>query len=283
MKLVKPSFEIIEQEAGKEGLLRHIEKCGRTCYKSEDKITEDSAEKFVNMIINRGHTAMLEHGTVYLHKHVDYTDYDDLDEIANDWFYKYHGNNYSTASYHNDCKKHDINIYVTTNYRVLLQNNWLSDLQYQCEPTEYHEKRVTVKFVCDRGVSHEFVRHRVFSFAQESTRYCNYSKDKFGSECTFIEPCWFKDATYYASRKVYESELAVSEQAYFSLLDMGWIAQQARAVLPNSLKTELVMTGTIEQWEGFFKLRDDKQHAHPQAYELAHPLHEEFIKRGYLE
>ena len=278
MKLVKPSFEIIEQEAGKEGLLRHIERCGRTCYKSEDKITEDSAEKFVDMIINRGHTAMLEHGTVYLAIPIEWH-YEDFDsKVVDNWYeYEcYEENPYSEVyidyTYDLAC--------ITTNYRVLLQNGWLDDLEYQCEPTEHHVKRVTVKFTCDRGVSHEFVRHRVFSFAQESTRYCNYSKDKFGNECTFIEPCWFKDDTYYAP---YESALAVAEQAYFSLLDMGWVAQQARAVLPNSLKTELIMTGTIDQWRGFFKLRDDKQHAHPQAYELAHPLHEEFIKRGYLE
>ncbi len=278
MKLVKPSFEIIEQEAGKEGLLRHIERCGRTCYKSEDKITEDSAEKFVDMIINRGHTAMLEHGTVYLAIPIEWH-YEDFDsKVVDNWYeYEcYEENPYSEVyidyTYDLAC--------ITTNYRVLLQNSWLDDLEYQCEPTEHHVKRVTVKFTCDRGVSHEFVRHRVFSFAQESTRYCNYSKDKFGNECTFIEPCWFKDDTYYAP---YESALAVAEQAYFSLLDMGWIAQQARAVLPNSLKTELIMTGTIDQWRGFFKLRDDKQHAHPQAYELAHPLHEEFIKREYLK
>lgn len=278
MKLVKPSFEIIEQEAGLEGLLRHIERCGRTCYKSEDKITEDSSEKFVDMIINRGHTAMLEHGTVYLAIPIEWH-YEDFDsKVVDNWYeYEcYEENPYSEVyidyTYDLAC--------ITTNYRVLLQNGWLDDLEYQCEPTEHHVKRVTVKFTCDRGVSHEFVRHRVFSFAQESTRYCNYSKDKFGNECTFIEPCWFKDDTYYAP---YESALAVAEQAYFSLLDMGWIAQQARAVLPNSLKTELIMTGTIDQWRGFFKLRDDKQHAHPQAYELAHPLHEEFIKRGYLE
>ena len=136
--------------------------------------------------------------------------------------------------------------------------------------------------MCDRGVSHEFVRHRVFSFAQESTRYCNYSKDKFGKECTFIEPCWFKEDTYYATRKMYESTLTYAEKMYFSLLDMNWKPQQARAVLPNSLKTELIMTGTLTQWEGFFKLRDAGS-AHPQAYELAHPLHEEFIKRGWIK
>lgn len=157
MKLVKPSFEIIEQEAGKEGLLHHIEKCGRTCYKSEDKITEDSAGKFVDMIINRGHTAMLEHGTVYLAIPIEWH-YEDDDKVVDNWYeYEcYEKNPYSEVyvdyTYDLAC--------ITTNYRVLLQNGWLDDLEYQCEPTEHHVKRVTVKFTCDRGVSHEFVRHK---------------------------------------------------------------------------------------------------------------------------
>lgn len=300
MKLVKPSFEIIEQEAGREGLLRHIEKCGRTCYKSEDKITEDSAEKFVNMLVNRGHTAMVEHGTVYLA--IPMTTY--APEAVN----TYLNNPYSEV---NECNEFifkdkygdSVSAWcVTTNFRVLLQNNCLEDLEFLCEPTKYHTKRVTVKFTCDRGVSHEFVRHRVFSFAQESTRYCNYSKDKFGNEITCIIPCWCDDLAGGNSYDISLCEdydlttteglsknsarwiyyMCQAESAYNLLLAKGWVAQQARAVLPNSLKTELVMTGTIDQWKGFFALRDDKQHAHPQAYELAHPLHEEFIKRGYI-
>lgn len=299
MKLIKPSFEIIEQkprdivipadmEIGpqmwKEELInsvyRQIEMAGRTCYKSEDKITETSAKEFVDRMVKSGHGAMLEHGTVYLR----------IPDVSSDgqWVYpakgKYLGNKYSvTKSRLEGIAQNPYSVfYVTTNYRVLVENNWLDDLQYICEPTEYHVKRVTVKFICDRGVSHEFVRHRVFSFAQESTRYCNYSKDKFGKECTFIEPCWFKEDTYYATRKMYESTLTYAEKMYFSLLDMNWKPQQARAVLPNSLKTELIMTGTLTQWEGFFKLRDAGS-AHPQAYELAHPLHEEFIKRGWIK
>lgn len=308
MRLIKPSFEIIEQKPGIDRLLQHIERCGRTCYKSEDKITEDSAEKFVNMLVNRGHTAMVEHGTVYLTL-----------GMPDRWaYFKYCTNKYSEAI--SEAEKGTWVGYVTTNYRVLLQNDWLDDLQYLTEPTK-HIRRVTVKFVCDRGVSHEFVRHRVFSFAQESTRYCNYSKDKFGKECTFIIPSWLSDSitreghytwhcwcgldTYgpgkdcFASEEEYENrkgtdfdahspegffiaELQSAEFTYFKLLEQGWIAQQARAVLPNSLKTELIMTGTIEQWEGFFKLRDAKD-AHPQARELAQPLHEEFIKRGYIK
>lgn len=162
----------------------------------------------------------------------------------------------------------------------------------------------------------EFVRHRVFSFAQESTRYCNYSKDKFGKECTFIIPSWLdipEGEAYFhdgINFRVGANEgdifgesvnprawarnndwkevdsflhaLETAENQYFDLLNLGWIAQQARAVLPNSLKTELIMTGTIEQWEGFFKLRCAKD-AHPQARELAVPLYEEFIKRGYIK
>lgn len=305
MRLIKPSFEIIEQKPGIDGLLQHIERCGRTCYKSEDKITEDSAEKFVKMLVNRGHTAMVEHGTVYLK-------YDIIEHGSVNLPNKYHFNEYSVVTINNEPLhgyetpeyKEKFNghtyAYITTNYRVLLQNDWLNDLKYQCEPTEHHVKRVTVKFVCDRGVSHEFVRHRVFSFAQESTRYCNYSKDKFGKECTFIIPSWLDlPEGSYSKGKVYTDlatpylikgtpeellllKLVGDELDYFDLLDKGWIAQQARAVLPNSLKTELIMTGTIEQWEGFFKLRDAKD-AHPQARELAQPLHEEFIKRGYIK
>jgi thymidylate synthase (FAD) len=302
MRLIKPSFEIIEQKPGLDGLLQHIERCGRTCYKSEDKITEESAPKFVDMLVKRGHTAMVEHGTVYLDYPHSYTG-------GTCPLFKYDDNPYSIVNWHNGDR------YVTTNYRVLLQNGWLDDLRYMRGETEHHAKRITVKFVCDRGVSHEFVRHRVFSFAQESTRYCNYSKDKFGKECTFIIPSWldipegeayFHDGINFrvgANEEDIFGEsvnprawtrsndwkevdsflrvLEVAENQYFDLLNLGWIAQQARAVLPNSLKTELIMTGTIEQWEGFFKLRDAKD-AHPQARELAQPLHEEFIKRGLI-
>lgn len=310
MKLVKPSFEILEQEPSYEGMLRHIERCGRTCYKSEDKITKDSAKKFVDMIINRGHTAVLEQGTVYLA--IPMTTY--CPEAVN----TYIDNPYSVVNECNDfvfTDKYGNEVCawcVTTNYRVLLENDCLEDLEFLCEPTKYHTKRITVKFICDRGVSHEFVRHRVFSFAQESTRYCNYSKDKFGEECTFIIPSWLDleegsykyEGTLKSSKgehipviysptedRAYNTlascegfflqSLFDSETQYFKLLEKGWIAQQARAVLPNSLKTELIMTGTIDQWKGFFKLRDAKD-AHPQARELAQPLHEEFIKRGWL-
>ena len=161
MRLIKPSIEILEQEPGIQGIYKQIEKAGRTCYKSENLITEDSAEKFVNMIKDRQHTAMLEHGTVYL-------SCSDAEFIY--LGLRYECNNYSNVVWEEFAPGYRTRVYITTNYRVLYENNWLDDLKYLCEPTEYHEKRITVKFICDRGVSHEFVRHRVFSFAQESTR-----------------------------------------------------------------------------------------------------------------
>ena len=289
MKLIKPSFEIWEQEPSLEGIYKQIERAGRVCYKSEDKIAEGTAKAFVDRMIASGHGAMLEHGTVYL----EIPDYG----VSRLKFEKYMRNPYSTSI------SSDVDSsYITTNLRVLVENGWLNDLEYQCEPTEYHEKRITVKFVCDRGVSHEFVRHRVFSFAQESTRYCNYSKGKFGYQLTCIIPSWLglEEGSYSledveekydkcliidrcknAEEASFVRALCHAEREYFDLLELNWKAQQARDVLPNSLKTELVMTGTIKQWEGFFKLRDAGS-AHPQAYELAHPLHKEFVKRGYV-
>ena len=169
MKLIKPSFSIIEQQAGLEGIYKMIEQAGRTCYKSEDKITENSAKKFVDRMIKSGHGAVLEHGTVYLR--YDFKAGGDSNSTAYWLWSKYNENKYSES-----IQAQPISgvpngfVAITTNYRVLVENNWLDDLKYLCEPTEYHEKRVCVRFICDRGVSHEFVRHRVFSFAQESTR-----------------------------------------------------------------------------------------------------------------
>ena len=302
MKLIKQSFEIWEQPAGLEGVYKQIEKVGRVCYKSEDKITEDSAKPFVDRMIKSGHGAMLEHGTVYLAMPMETI----LPIEANGWG-KYTKNPYSKGF-----KVCEIDgqkrVAITTNLRVLVENGWLDDLKYICEPTEYHERRVTVHFVCDRGVSHEFVRHRVMSFAQESTRYCNYSKDKFGNELTFIIPCWLdmldtdegrevtrnwnfdildgcsiiaEEGEFDDARDAFLTSLNVAEHCYLELLQKGWAPQQARAVLPNSLKTELVMTGFVSDWKHFFELRCDSA-AHPQARELAIPLKEEFIKKGYI-
>lgn len=295
MRLVKPYSEIWEQLAGLEGVYKQIERAGRVCYKSEDKITEDSAKPFVdNRLIKSGHYAMLEHGTVYLKR--DSTKEDNLE-----WAERYLLSPYSRISYGEG--SHRINgvlhntVYVTTNYRVIIEQGWLDDLQYICEPTEYHERRVTVHFVCDRGISHEFVRHRVMSFAQESTRYCNYSKDKFGNEVTFIIPCWLgwkeqvihkgdfeKSGSGSVDSSIFINSLLDSESSYLYLLKEGRTPQQARAVLPNALKTELVMTGFVSDWEHFFSLRalGTTGAPHPQAKELAEPLMKEFIARKYI-
>lgn len=150
MKLCKPSFEIREQPSGLEGVYKQIERAGRVCYKSEDKITEDSAKPFVDRMVKSGHGAMLEHGTVYLD--IPYKDQDSFNTES----FKYETNPYSKATEVPPNVVHKKwHLMVTTNYRVLIQNNWLDDLKYLCKPTEFHEKRITVKFVCDRGVSHK--------------------------------------------------------------------------------------------------------------------------------
>ena len=295
MKLIKPYFNIIEQQSGLEGMYKQIEMAGRTCYKSEDKITETSAKEFVDRMIKSGHGAMLEHGTIYfkIPANIDVAG-NFLDEVST-W----------TKCKHITCSEGNWWA-VTTNLRVMVEHfapEYIEELiaKYQCEPTKYHEKRISVKFICDRGVSHEFVRHRVFSFAQESTRYCNYSKDKFDNEITFITPPWFDKELHFNSGAldivdgfselkehfgldgaVFLSNLLNAEDDYKTLINEEWKPQQARAILPNALKTELVMTGFVSDWKHFFKLRDAGS-AHPQARELAQPLHEEFIKRNFIK
>lgn len=275
MKLIKPNFEILEQKNGLDGVYKHIEKVGRTCYKSEDKIDEYTAEPFVRRMIASKHYAMLEHGTLYFKIPVN------IDEA---------GNFLDEVSTWTKCRlveSPEGNWWaITTNLRVMIEHfatEYMEDLieKYLCEPTEFHAKRVTVKFTCDRGVSHEFVRHRVFSFAQESTRYCNYSKDKFGNEITYIEPCWEMQSD---ERKLFLLQLEQAQNVYNTLISSGWTPQQARAILPNSLKTELVMTGFVDDWQHFFDLRarGTTGAPHPQAKELAEPLLTEFIKRNII-
>lgn len=297
MRLINSSYEIIEPKSYDLGsVFKHIELCGRVCYKSEDKITPDSATKFVDRMIKSGHTSVLEHGTIYL-------------EIpwAENWE-KYKYNPYSKCN-HSPLGDDFSIIAVTTNYRVLIENNWLDDLKYMCEPTEYHERRYTVRFIMDRIGSQSFCRHRHFSFSQESTRFCNYSKDKFGNEITYVIPSTCSDipnntvlkdksdidafvwgeldtnsintpkVTEFTRQYLYR--LIDDELSYNVLINKGYKPQQARQILPNALKTELIMTGFASDWEHFFDLRDDKR-AHPDAQKLAKPLHEEFIKRNYV-
>lgn len=197
MKIIEPYHQFLTPVDG-QAILKHIENCGRICYKSEDKINEDSSEKFVAGIVRRGHEAVLEHFDI------------------------------------------------------------------------------TVKFVCDRGVSHEIVRHRMASYCQESTRYCNYSQDKFDNEITVIKPFFLDENT--PGWFMWKRACKAAETAYFDLLDFGCTPQEARAVLPNSLKTELVMTANLREWRHFLKLRTAKA-AHPQMREVAIPLLEDFKAR----
>jgi thymidylate synthase (FAD) len=285
MKLIESSVQIIKEKDP----YKMIELAGRTCYKSEDKITEDSAKKFVDRMIKLGHGAMLEHGTIYLACLVFDGDVDNNNNLTpNHSFYKYQSNKYSKVKVAQYAWSGEDVACVTTNLRVLVENNWLDDLKtYRCEPTRYHEKRITAKFICDRGVSHEFVRHRVFSFAQESTRYCNYSKDKFNNELTLIKPSWIEESIDSLNQEFRDTDrddtsifiraLRSAEEEYFTLLNNGWKPQQARQVLPNATKTELVMTGFESDWEGFFKLRCSGA-AHPDAKKLADELRELIVK-----
>lgn len=296
MRLCKPSFEIWEQSAGLEGVYRQIERAGRVSHKSEDRITEDSAKTFVERMKEMKHLSTCEFGTIYLkiptgkYQFLDNDYFDECDDIKDSFYSNPYTKIHCQEGYH----------YISTNYRVLLENfskEFVSELlQYLCEPTEYHHKRYTVKFICDRAILAEFTRHRKFSFMAESTRYCNYSKDKFNNELTFIKPCWTNipegnygdvfnpkepDITLTPNEYAFIDILRETEKYYIGLTNNGWKAEQARDVLPLSLKTELYMCGFAEDWEKFFELRT-ASNAHPQARELAIPLKEEFIKRNYI-
>ena len=204
MQVIKPSIEIIDME-DYEKIVKKIERIGRVCYKSEGKITEDSAEKFIKGLLTRQHESVIEH------------------------------------------------------------------------------ENVTVRFVCDRGVTHEIVRHRIASYSQESTRYCNYSGDKFDNQITVIDLASgfqydLSKENDKAKYEVWTKAMENAEQSYFRMLELGATPQEARSVLPNSLKTEIVVTMNLRSWRNFFRLRVDS-HAHPQMREVATMLYEEFQKR----
>ena len=268
MKLIKQSFEFINQtDFSLVGIKKHIERCARVSYKSEDKITDTSYEKFVNMLESRGHDRPLEFGTVHL-KMSD-SDFNKIrsilciNKIHNDQWIKYH--------YVGDIT------YITTNYRYYL--NILKifpkvEKFFTEEDNEYYPKRYTVHMILDRGVMDEFRTHVGLSHLAESTRYCNYSKDKFGNELTFIQPCWnIRDSNYI-------DFLQYAEWGYFRMLKNGWTPQQARSILPLGIKSELISCGFEDTWVNFFYRRDAKD-AHPMAQEIAKPMHEAFIKRIY--
>lgn len=233
-------------------------------------------------MVNSGHGAMLEHGTVYLYVEYGSPVGDPRYFAGTEIFIKYSKNKYSKV--HSEIINNYLHkIYITTNYRVLVENEWLDDLQYQCEPTEKHEKRITVKFVLPISISREFIRHRTASFAEQSTRYCNFSHGKFGSELTFIRPYWFTymDEEGQAHGARFEAWCQQAEQNYMEAVSIGLKAQEARELLPLCTKTELIMSAFASDWDHFFKLRCHST-AHPQARELVIPLQEEFIKKGFI-
>lgn len=272
MKLINSSVEVIKPTGYTlQDIYKQIELAGRTCYKSEDNMTDTSAKDFVNRMVASKHYAMLEHGTVYL-RYMP-TEINMRPELTylNNPLTKYCVNKFSITNLDSG------EVYVTTNYRVLVENNWLDDLQYLCEPTEFHSKRIMTRFICDRGVSHELVRHRVFSFAQESTRYCNYSKDKFGKELTFIKPSWWREEDNEVAT-LYIQPWRNIENCYLTLIENGIKPQDARAILPNALKTEVVMTGFESDWDHFFELRCAKA-AHPDMQKLANELKGKFHEK----
>lgn len=287
MKLIKQSFEFINQtDFSLVGIKKHIERCARVSYKSEDKITDTSYEKFVNVLESRGHDRPLEFGTVYLSR-------TSQKEDNMEWLDKYAYNPWSKFSFGNGSTR--INgelrntVYVTTNYRVIKEHHWEDDLQYLCEPTEYHHKRYTVHMILDRGVMDEFRTHVGLSHLAESTRYVNYSKKKFGSELTFIKPCWLDDeklklyGPYHtvirdkSPESIFIANLNNVERDYLDLIKLGWTPQQARSVLPLSIKSELISCGFKDSWENFFYRRDAPD-AHPMAQEIAKPMHQKFIE-----
>ena len=310
MKLIRPSYEIIEQGPGLQGIYDIIEKCGKTSYKSEPKGGE-TARKFVEARAKEGHGAVLEFGTVYLKMTVPNPvafDNKVFSWTSADAIIFYKMNHYSKV-----VQKDNV-VYITTNYRVLVENDRLADLWYLCEPTEYHEKRYAVKFITDIGLGRDFLRHRTMSMVQESTRYVNYMKEKFGEELTFVIPPWISeeelaegeniiwwdgdwvdgdklkivngyDCADHSDIETWLNSLYSSELAYRALTNEGWSAQQARSVLPLSTKTEFVLCGFPDSWIHFFCLRSDiaaTGKAHPMSIELANPLRDEFIKRQYI-
>lgn len=299
MKLINQSFEILEQKDFTiTGIKKFIERCGRVCYKSEDRITDDSYEKFVNMLESRGHDRPLEFGTVHLKMILP-----DFEGFIHSLL--------TVGMLNNIWIKHaykgDV-IYITTNYRYYLDiiKYFPNVRKYLTEKdNEYYPKRYAVHFITSRGIMDEFRTHVGLSHLAESTRYCNYSKDKFNNELTFIRPCWLNIPT---DQHVYwngdwcdinkmkiqlpEGEhedidaflwaLSNAEMQYTLLINNGWTPQQARDVLPLAIKSELISCGFEDAWKNFFYRRCAKD-AHPMAREIANKLHEEFTERQILK
>lgn len=334
MKIVKAGHEHISQLGVTP--YQFIERIGRTCYKSEDKITEDSAVKFVKGLVSRGHTAMIEHFWVHLSYSGDYrilydkiedfvtNDLNDLGDYSTLFRFMQVTNDFKSKTVLLSCP---IRVFTELSNRKLVQDNiplliremfhavqkeyfdffnetatffredrvltnqfivWNeSDFIFMMKEAGLPEQEImkhnthTFNFICNRGVSHELVRHRPCSFAQESTRYCNYSKDKFGQEITVIDPftALYKDGNCDIDfqRKLWLQSMDFAESKYFDLLLAGATPQEARGVLPNDLKTEVVVTANETEWQHIVNLRSKQTtgKAHPQMVEVMTPVYEE--------
>ena len=287
MKIQNPQYEIWMQNPGELGIYQQIERAGRVCYKSENNTTEDSAKPFVGRMIEHEHYAMLEHGTVYLT-----CNHGELPLYASNKF-----SHVNTI----DGKDH-----ITTNLRVMAENKTLEDLKYRTDFEKgKHELRITVHFTTQIAITREYNRHRANSMAEQSTRYCNYTKNKFGSEISINLPTWVKGDLETNDEKFVElcEDVAneetndwtpidawlfanqAAEFAYMKLIAMGCKPQEARVILPLDTNTELVHTAFVSDWKHFFDLRalGTTGAPHPDAKILAEPLYEEFKERGYID
>lgn len=298
MILLEQKAEYLKQEPGVEGVYKVIEKAARTCYKSEAKCdgTVEGAKAFVERMIKSHHTAMLESCSVYLkcYRNFKYEKNTGMVECPSDLEF------YATNKYSKFNLDEDYN-YVTTNLRVLVENNRLDDLNYWSEPTDMHEKRYTFRLVTDRAIANEIVRHRSFSFAQESTRFVDYSNEKYGTDIAYIMPDWFPNATL-QQQEAFMQMMKDTEDLYFALRgkwderkpdkrfktgfkDNPLTPQQARAVFPLCLKTELCITGYVTDWRFFLDLRlfGKTGKPHPQIVELSEKIVEQMKKEGIYE
>lgn len=300
MILIQPYWQVLEQEPGIEGMYKQIEYCGRISHKSEDQITGVSYKKFIDKMRNLKHFATFEHGTVYLVIEEDSNPYETKWKDIVDFYVK---NPYSKVNHY------DWSYYITTNYRVIVENDRNSDMRFWCEPTEWHEKRHTVIFTCDIGVSREYNRHRVDSILEESTRYCNYAKH--GKESlNVIVPVWLREnysnvLNDYLNKDLKDYCYLVSDDREDDFKDIDywmfankcaefcynklineckWVPQQARTILPLDTKTTLAHTAFDSDWSHFFCLRalGTTGAPHPSAKELAEPLMKFFKDSNYI-
>lgn len=286
MKLIRQSFEILEQkDFSLIGIKKFIERCGRVCYKSEDRITDDSYEKFVNMLVKRDHARPLEFGTVHLKISSRMLFDKFLQDLVDCKLY-----NPAWIKY----KELPEYTYITTNYRHYLQiiKKCPYIAEYFTEQDNcYYPSRYTVHMVLSRGVMDEFRTHVSLSHLAESTRYCNYSKDKFDNQVTFIIPNWCNSLKEGSEQNhppfeinedeiIFMDALQNAQNSYLPLSKLGWTPQQARDVLPLSVKSELISCGFEDAWENFFYRRCAND-AHPMAREIAIPLQKRFKELGY--